>query len=158
MPMLLVRPVAMAALVLAGPCDTQPNPPGAGSNATPQAPSDAGKSTHDDVVHALEKVTGTPLGASTPPAKKPGKLKAPAQRPSRASQGEGRSSEPERPKPKQATQLIGQSCDDSDECVSGFCESEVCVLPYNETLAHGEKCTRNSECRSGYCTLDNTCD
>jgi len=156
--MLLVRPVAMAALVLAGPCDTQPNPPGAGSNATPQAPSDAGKSTHDDVVHALEKVTGTPLGASTPPAKKPGKLKAPAQRPSRASQGEGRSSEPERPKPKQATQLIGQSCDYSDECVSGFCESEVCVLPYNETLAHGEKCTRNSECRSGYCTVDGDCD
>jgi len=158
MPMLLVRPLATAVLVLAGPCDTPRSTPGAGSSAAPQTPSDAGASAHADVVHALEKVTGTPLGASTPPAKKPGKLKTPPQRPSRESQGEGRSSEPEPPKPQKRTQRIGESCDDSNECVSGFCESEVCVLPYNEALAHGEKCTRNSECRSGYCTLDNTCD
>jgi hypothetical protein len=158
MPLLLVRPVALAVLVLAGPCDAQRSTPTAGSSAGSQTPSDARASDHDEVVHALEKVTGTPLGASTPPAKKPGKLKTPSRRSNREDQGGGGQSEPERPKPKRGTQHIGESCDSSDECASGFCESDVCVLPYNETLAHGEKCTHNSECRSGFCTVDGTCD
>jgi hypothetical protein len=110
------------------------------------------------VVHALEKVTGTPLGATTPPAKKPGKLKTPSRRASAGGGGGSFQEAPSPPKKAEANLHIGEECDYSNECASGWCDSGVCKLEYNHTLAAGEKCTHNSECDSGFCTPDGSCD
>jgi hypothetical protein len=152
--MLLFRPIPVLVALFAGPCDSQPITRGAGSSSGSQTVSDAGVSSHDEVVHALEKVTAP--GASTPPAKKPGKLKNPSGQTN--AEGGGRT-EPSSSKPKQVEGLhIGESCDYSNECASGWCDSGVCKLEYNHGLAGGEKCSHDSECASGHCTVDGGCE
>ena len=159
--MLSARPITLLVALLAGPCDggTPPHGAGSGSGAGAQTASDGGASTHEQVVHALEKAIGAPLGPSTPPAKKPGTLKTPPRRTS-GNGGGGRPSFNEtKPEPKaEGTRRIGEACDEDDDCRSGWCDSDVCKLPYNEGLAHGEKCTHEAECASGYCTVDGECD
>lgn len=155
--MFLARPIPVLVALFAGPCDSQPITRGAGSSSGSQTGSDAGGSSHDEVIHALENVTGTSLGSSTPPAKKPGKLKVPS-RPTNAGGGGGRM-EPSSSEPKQVTGLhIGEACDYSNECASGWCDSGTCKLEYNHALAGGEKCSHNSECASGHCTVDGDCE
>src|SRR3569623_3263519 len=160
-PMLSARPITLLVAQLAGPCDggAPPHGAGSGSGAAAQTASGGGASTHEQVVHALEKAIGAPRGPSTPPAKKPGKLKTPPRRTSGNGGGGRPSFDETKPEPKaEGTRRIGVACDEDDDCRSGWCDSDVCMLPYNVGLALGLMCTLEAVCASGYCTVDGECD
>ncbi|HEX7701157.1 MAG TPA: hypothetical protein VF403_10555, partial [Kofleriaceae bacterium] len=122
---------AFVALACAAPtCDTHDGGLGSGSSATtsPTSPTSTGSAKqHEDVVHAMESVTGAKLGhpASTT---KPTKPKSSTVR----SDGNGgggnyREAPPSPPPPPEPTlpasgRRIGQECVAHEQCASGYCE------------------------------------
>jgi hypothetical protein len=159
--------VVLGALVCAAPtCDTHDGAigSGSGSSAWARMPSSSSEATpaagsatpHQDVVHAMESVTGASLEPAKPKPAKP--------RPTRTHESGGnggRSSSstskpsppPELPLPENGRKL-GQKCDDDEECASNLCEFEVCAKHTNDKLTKGEKCDYSSQCVSDHCYED----
>ncbi|HET9990257.1 MAG TPA: hypothetical protein VFQ65_17120 [Kofleriaceae bacterium] len=147
------------ALACAAPtCDTHDVGSGSGSSAwsrmpAPSAPTSAGSAAqHQDVVHAMESVTGASLDHAAKPTK-----------PKRSTKhgdddGGGRSTSPAAPPPPRKPALpdsgrtLGQPCVDDEQCASNLCELDECRQKSGSKLAKGEKCYYSSDCASGDCT------
>ena len=155
----------LVALACAAPtCDTHDAAfgSGSGSSAWARMPSTssgaAGSATqHEDVVHAMETVTGTSLEPAKP---KPAKLR-PARKYESAGNGGRSSSSPSAPSPPpepplpDSGRMLGQKCYRDDQCASNLCTFEVCAKAhYDDKVTKGEKCDYDNQCVSNHCYED----
>ena len=162
--MWLLRSLAwvVIALACAAPtCDThEAIGSGSGSSAWARMPSTSGASgsaaQHEDVVHAMESVTGASLETTKP------KLKP--SRPKHASSGGdyGRSSSsPSKPPPPpepelpESGRLLGVRCSEDEQCATNYCSFDVCAKhSYSDKMTKGEKCDYDNQCLSDHCYED----
>jgi len=148
------------ALACAAPtCDTHPDGwtrAGSGSGSETLTGS---ANQHEDVVRAMESVTGAKLDHS---ATKPKKPKSSTTH-SDSGGHYGRSQEPSPPPPPppqprlpDSGRLIGQPCDYHEQCASDYCDFDHCKLKTGGKLSKGEKCVYQTDCASNDC-YDDTC-
>ena len=132
--------------------------PSAAAMASPASPTDAGSAAqHQDVVHAMEAVTGTSLAPTA--SKKPTKATSSTSHGGGDYSGGGnygRSSAP-KPAPPPEPELpergrrLGEPCDSDYQCASDMCWFQQCKQKSGTKLPNGEKCDSNTQCASNYC-------
>jgi hypothetical protein len=156
---------AFVALACAAPtCDTHDGTLGSGSESSATSTSTGSAKQHEDVVRAMESVTGAKLGhpASTT---KPTKSKSSTVHSDDGNGGGnyGRSQAPSPPPPPPKPRLpesgrrIGQACEDHEQCASDQCDFDRCTQKSGTKLSKGEKCDYQSDCTSNRCSEDK-CD
>jgi hypothetical protein len=150
----------VVALACAAPtCDTHDGGSGSGGSESPALTGSAKQ--HDDVVRAMESVTGAKLGHPAATTK-PTKPKSSAHRSDSDSGGGnyGRSQAPEPPPPPpkprlpESGRMIDQACVDDEQCASNKCEFDLCAKKSGTKLTKGEKCDYQSDCESNSCSED----
>jgi hypothetical protein len=151
------------ALACAAPtCDTHPDgwaAVGSGSGATSGESTLTGSAKeHDDVIRAMESVTGAKLDH---PTNKPSRLAKQKTHDSDSGGGNyGRSQSPSPPPPPpkprlpESGRLIGQACEDHEQCASDYCDFDVCTKKSGGKLSKGEKCDYQTDCASNRCYED----
>ena len=151
---------ALVVLACAAPtCDTHPDgwaAVGSGSGATSDTSTLTGSAKqHEDVVRAMESVTGAKLEhpASTT---KPTKPKSDNSGGGNYGRSQKASPPPPPPKPTlpESGRMIGQPCDENEQCASDLCEFDHCKLKSGGKLSNGEKCDYQSDCTSNRCSED----
>jgi hypothetical protein len=169
---------ALVALACAAPnCDTHDAPLGSGSGssawarmpstssgaiAEPAAAGSGSDGQHQTVVHAMESVTGASL--ETPKAK-PAKSRPAAKHTSGGGDSSGgggnygqTSSSPPKPREPELPEsgrMLGQRCQDNDQCASHYCSFEICEKEhYMDKVTNGEKCSYDHDCVSDRCYHD----
>jgi hypothetical protein len=162
--------VAVALACAAPSCDTHDAPLGSGSGSSAWArmpstssgsPAEVGSGSaahHEEVVHAMEAVTGASLDRPKTAAK-PAKPKHGGGDSSGGGGNYGRTSSSPPPKPPEpelpeSGRKLGQPCDDREQCASNLCEFDVCAKHYNDKLTKGEKCDYDNQCISDHCYMD----
>jgi hypothetical protein len=165
----------VVALACAAPnCDTHDAPLGSGSGSSAwarmpstssgaQAELGSGSAAqHEDVVHAMETVTGASLDRPKSAAKPP-KAKSAATHGGGDDSGGGgnygRTSSSPPPKPPEpelpeSGRKLGVRCERNEECASNLCEFDVCAKHYSDKLTNGEACNYDHECVSNRCYHD----
>ncbi len=56
---------------------------------------------------------------------------------------------------------IGDRCDFANDCCSGFCSYQTCMLSDTSTgmcIYPGDSCSTDGECCSGYCASNGACE
>jgi hypothetical protein len=114
---------------------------------------------HQDVVHAMESVTGASLETTKP--------KSAPSRPKHVSSSGGgggnygRSSSSSSPPPPPGPQLpesgrlLGQRCSEDDQCATHNCSFDVCEKKhYMDKVTNGEACNYDHDCVSDRCYHD----
>ena len=135
--------------------------PSAAATTSPTSETDAGATQHQDVVHAMETVTGAPLehAASTTKSTKPAK-KRPTDRGGGDYESGGRSTSsaspappppPKKPELPERGRRLGEPCDSDYQCASDMCWFQQCKQKSGTKLPNGEKCDSNTQCASNYC-------
>src|SRR5450432_3149989 len=128
------------------------------ATTSPASPTSTGSATqHQDVVHAMESVSGAPASTA-----KPTKSKSSTVHNGGGGGGETSTPPPPPPDPEPALpasgRRVGQACVAHDQCASGYCEVDVCKKQSGALLNTGEKCERSSECTSNNCTSSWVCE
>jgi hypothetical protein len=162
----------LLALASAAPtCDTQEGSLGSGSGssawahmpsptgAAADSPTPAGSAAqHENVVHAMEAVTGATLDHPKPA--KPAKAKSTAHGGDYSGGNYGRTSsssapaKPPEPELPESGRKLGVRCERNEECASNLCEFDVCAKHYSDKLTNGEACNYDHECVSNHCYHD----
>jgi hypothetical protein len=165
---------ALVALACAAPtCDTHDASLGSGSGSSAWArmpsPSAAAPAQHQDVVHAMESITGASLDHTTSSTKPAKPTRSPNAGKHAGGDGDdsgggndGRSSSsptPPPPKPElpETDRKVGQPCEEKEQCASDMCEYGACVKHFDDKLTKGEKCDYDRDCISNHCYQD-ACD
>lgn len=160
--------VAVALACAAPTCDTHDAAIGSGSGSSawarmpstsPGAAGSGSATQHQEVVHAMESVTGAALESPKP---KPAKSRPAAKHASDTSSGGGgyaraSSSPPPPPEPElpESGRKLGQRCQDDDQCATNNCEFEVCAKKhYTDKVTDGEACNYDHDCVSDHCYHD----
>ena len=131
------------------------------SSGAPAAAGSGSATDHDTVVHAMESVTGAALEAPQPqPAKSRPAAKHTGGDTGGGNYGRTSSSPspapPRKPELPESGRMLGQPCDDREQCASNLCELDVCAKHYSDKLTKGEKCDYSNQCISDHCYED-TC-
>jgi len=135
--------------------------PSAAAMASPASPTDAGSAAqHQDVVHAMEAVTGTSLAPTA--SKKPTKATSSTSHGGGDYSGGGNYGRSSAPKPApppepelpESGRKLTQPCERNEQCASNLCEFDVCAKRYSDKLTNGEKCDYDHECVSNRCYHD----
>jgi hypothetical protein len=136
-------------------CDTHDGGPGSGSGGSPALTGSAKQ--HDDVVRAMESVTGAKLGHPAPTTK-PTKSKSSVHSSDSGDYGRSQAPSPPPPPPKprlpESGRLLGQECEYNGQCASDDCESDLCAQKRGTKLPKGEKCRDQTDCASNDCFED----
>jgi hypothetical protein len=135
----------LVALACAAPtCDTHRPIAESGSGAVVSpTPPFAGSATHQDVVHAMESVTGAKLDPAKP-------TKSTKPKHDDGNDGRSHTSPPPKPELPDSGRKVGQVCDFNRQCDSGRCEHEQCA-ENDEKRASGDPCDHDWQCISTRC-------
>jgi hypothetical protein len=157
----------LVALACAAPaCDTHDGTigSGSGSSAWSRMPStasgaapDGSATQHQEVVHAMESVTGASLEPAKPKAAKlrPARKQVSGGNGGRSSSSPSTPSPPPEPELPDSGRMLGQKCWRDDQCASNMCTFEVCAKAhYDDKVTKGEKCDYDSQCVSNHCYED----
>jgi hypothetical protein len=160
--------VTLVAFACAAPaCDSHEGAIGSGSGSsawsrmpspsagvTPPATATGSATGHQNVVHAMETVTGAPLEPAASPTK-PARKRATTDGGRRTTSSAAPTAAPPPPKKPELPERgrrLGDPCSSDYQCASDLCEFQHCTLKRGtKLLPNGEKCDRNTQCASNYC-------